>query len=233
MTAGARIPLTRDRVLRAAVAIADDGGLDGLTMRRLGQALGVEAMSLYNHVANKAEIHDGMLDLVIGEFELPSAGPDWRQGMRASALSAYRTLVRHPWAASLMVGMPAGRRSPVTRDTRPQVGPAQRRYMDSMLGHLRDAGFSVELTHHAYHAIDGHITGFTLQQVNFPIPSGDLAAVGTSFLGMLPADEYPHLAEHIQGHVDGAYAGRGGFSFGLDLILDGLERLRTAPGAVG
>lgn len=205
--------MSRDRVLRAAIALADAGGIEAITMRRLGQELGVEAMSLYNHVANKDDVLDGILDAVQSEFDLPSGTADWRSAVRAGAVSANRVLLRHPWAISLLL-------------SRQSVGNAQVRYMDSMLGYLREAGFSAKNTHHAYHVLDSHIVGYTLQQVNYMSVEEDLEELGASFLRELPADQYPYLVEHVKGHLDGSYQGESGFEFGLDLILDALERLR-------
>lgn len=210
-----RLPLSRDRVVRAAITLADEGGIESLTMRRLGQELGVEAMSLYNHVANKEDMLASILDAVVTEFDLPADTGDWKVAMRSAALSANEVLLRHPWAPGLLL-------------SRLHDGPARLRYMDSLLGCFRKAGFSAKKTHHAYHVLDGHIVGYTLQQVNFPIPDEDLKDAGTNFLEELPADEFPHLVEHVRGHIEGHYEGESGFVFGLDLILEGLERLRES-----
>jgi AcrR family transcriptional regulator len=210
-----REPLSRERVLAAAMALADAGGVDAITMRRLGQELGVEAMSLYNHVANKDEVLDGILDAVLAEFELAPVDADWREGVRGTAVSANAVLLRHHWA----VGLWHSRRA---------VGEAQKQYMESILGCLRRGGFTASQTHHAYHVIDGHVFGYTMRQVNFPMPSGDLEQMAREFLESLSTSEYPYLHEHVIGHIDGTFEGGGGFAFALDLILDGLEKFREA-----
>jgi AcrR family transcriptional regulator len=216
-----RTPLDRQRVLRAAIDLADTDGVSALTMRRLGHALGVEAMSLYNHVANKDDLLAGILDQVVGEVALPTDGRDWKATLRAIALSANAVLRRHPWAADLLI-------------TRPQMSRAARyRQTDHILRTLREAGFSVEKTHHAFHVLDSFIAAFTLQQVSFPIPSGDLAEMAKRFLRDFPADEYPALAEHIGYHVESGTFDEGDFEFGLALILDSLERLPRSDGRAG
>ena len=209
-----RVPLSRDRVLRAAINLADTGGIKALTMRKLAQELAVEAMTLYYYVANKDDLLAGIVDLVMREIELPPDGADWKAAIRTSAISAHDVLLRHPWACSLMM-------SPI-RDS-----PARLRWMDSVLRCLREAGFSVELTHHAYHALDSHITGFTLWEVNVPFDREELADIGATFLRELPVDEYPYLVEHVEWHLTESGADdEGEFEFGLALILDGLERIR-------
>jgi AcrR family transcriptional regulator len=210
-----RVPLTRERVLQAAVRLADEGGFESLTMRRLGQELGVQAMSLYNHVANKDDIRDGIVDLVMGEIDLPSAGADWKAAIRRSAISAHDTFLRHPWACSLQM-------------TTVMVSPARLRWMESVLRTFREAGFSAELTHHAYHAIDSHITGFTLWLANLPFGTHEeLADLAKAFLRDFPADDYPYFVEHAEWHLrEPSPDDPREFEFGLDLILDGLERIR-------
>ncbi len=179
----ARLPLTRERVLRAAMALADESGIEALSMRRLGQQLGVEAMSLYNHVANKDDILDGIVDVVVGEIEVPAGGDDWKSALRTSAISAHGVLRRHPWANGLM--MSAG------------VRPARLRYMESVLRRLREAGFSAGKTHLAYHVLDSHIVGFTLWQAGYAALPQDLSDLAADFLRELPVEDYPFLAEHI------------------------------------
>ena len=217
--ADGRAPLSRNRVLRAGIALADEAGIDGLSMRRLGQALGVEAMSLYNHVANKDDLLDGMVEQVVAEFEPPAAGRDWRAEVRRSSRSAYDALLRHRWACPLLV-------------TRANPSAPQLTYSDAVLGCLRAAGFSVELAHYAFHALDSHVVGFTLWQLSFPFKNqAELVELGRRFLAQLPAADYPHLAEHIRYHLEPASAeGQSAFDFGLELILDGLERLCAAAG---
>jgi len=210
-----RTHLSKERVLRAALVLADEGGIESLTMRKLGQKLGVEAMSLYNHVANKDDILDGIVDLVFSEIAVPSARADWKAAMRRRGISARDVLLRHPWATSLM-------------QTRTRPGPATLRHHDAVLGSLRKAGFTVDMAAHAFSVMDGYIYGFALQQINLPSHTSEEAAeLAGSILRELPADEYPHLAEMIVEHaLKPGYDYAEEFAFGLDLILDGLERLR-------
>ena len=207
-----RIPLSRERVLRAAVVLADTDGIESLTMRRLGQDLGVEAMSLYNHVAGKDDILDGIADLVFSEIDLPSALADWKTAMRLRAISAREALVRHPWASSLM-------------QSRTKPGPATLRHHDSVIGRFRDASFTIDMTAHAFSVMDSYIYGFAQQQENLTYSTPDEAAVvAQNILRQIPADEYPHLAEMIIEHaIKPGYDYTKEFEFGLDLILDGLE----------
>ena len=206
-----RTPLNRDRVLHAAVALADESGIASLTMRKLGEALGVEAMSLYNRVANKVELLDGMIDLVFSEIGLPSA--DWKTAMRQRAISARQALSRHPWAIGLM----ESRRSP---------GPATLRHHDAVIGTLREAGFPIALAAHAYSVLDSYIYGFALQEATLPFDTADeTAELAEMILAGLPPDEYPHLRALTVEHVLlPGYDYAKEFEFGLDLILDGLER---------
>ena len=210
-----RIPLSRDRVLQAAIGLADAEGIDSLTMRRLGQELGVEAMSLYNHVANKEDILDGVVDEVISRFGLPDPDRGWKESLRSAAISANEVLLSHPWASSLML-------------SRTNAGPARLGHMNAVLGTLAEAGLSAELTDKAFHALESHILGFTLQQVSFPFEAEELKEVGARFLDELDTAAFPHLAEHVIGHIEQDFETQGGFAFGLDLILDGLERADAA-----
>ena len=211
-TAAARSPLTRDRVLHAALRLADSGGIEALSMRKLGHALGVEAMSLYNHVANKQDILEGIVDLVVSEIELPSAAEDWQLAIRRTAISAHEALRRHPWACSLMMS-PTG------------VRAARLRHIDSLLGRLREAGFSAEATYHAYHAIDSHILGYTLWEAGHRASPADQPGLdAATVLRSLPVDEYPYFAEHVEAHRAAGYDEDRAFELGLDLILDGLRR---------
>jgi AcrR family transcriptional regulator len=204
-----RVPLSRERVLRAAVALADGSGLESLTMRRLGQALGVEAMSLYNHVANKDDILDGIVDLVLGDIDIPPTGTDWRTAMRQRSISAHEVLLAHPWATLLIM-------------SRFNIGPGMTRYLDATLGRLREGGFSIEGALDAWHTLDSHIYGFTLQELNLPFEAEEAQRVSADVLGRLPADEYPHVVEVI---TEVMRSGRKeDFEFGLDLILEGLAR---------
>ncbi|HYM97346.1 MAG TPA: TetR/AcrR family transcriptional regulator C-terminal domain-containing protein [Candidatus Sulfotelmatobacter sp.] len=211
-----RAPLSRERVLRAAIAMADKNGIESLTMRNLGEKLGIEAMSLYNHVANKDDILDGMVDIAFSEIDLPSAGSHWRAAMHRRAISARDMLTRHPWAVGLM-------------ESRSTAGPATLRHHDSVIGILRKAGFSIEMAAHAYSVMDSYIYGFALQQVNLPPGAREQAPdAARAFLRQFQADEYPNLAEMVVEHaMKPGYDYANEFEFGLDLILDGLERLLT------
>jgi AcrR family transcriptional regulator len=213
-----RPPLSRDQVLRTAVALADEGGIGALSMRKLGQVLGVEAMSLYNHVASKGDLLDGMVDVVFSEIGLPAGDVGWKSAMRQRAISAREALARHRWAIGLM----ESRRSP---------GPATLRHHDAVLGCLRGAGFSVELTAHAYSVLDSYIYGFALQEASLPFDSAEEAPeLAQEIAGQLPAGEYPHLTELTVEHVlQPGYRYGDEFEIGLDLILDGLERAVGPP----
>ncbi len=213
-----RVPLSRERVLDAAVSLADEHGIESLTMRRLAQELGVEAMTLYYYVKNKDDILNAIVDIVVREFELPPPGAEWKAGIRTTAISAHGVLLRHPWAASLLLSSSG-------------VSEARLRYMESILRSLRQAGFSAEMTDHAYHVLDSHIMGFTLWLVGMDLGTDDeFAAMATAFLQELPRAELPYLVEHVEQHLKPPDPDdEGSFAFGLDLILDGLERIR--PGA--
>jgi AcrR family transcriptional regulator len=207
-----RRPLTRERILESALAIADEAGIDAISMRKLAQQLGYEAMSLYNHVANKDDLLDGILDVVLGEME-PPALEEGMAGIRRSAVSAHTALKRHPWAARLLMA-PS------------RVRPARLAYMDALLRALRQAGLSEETTYHAYHVIDAHVIGFSLWQSthDFSMPE-EMSADIRGFLDrMLPADRYPDLHTHALEHLDERYEHVSTFEYGLDLLLAGLER---------
>jgi len=213
LSAKPRTPLSRERVLRAALALADEEGIGSLTMRRLGQELGVEAMSLYNHVADKGDLLDGIVDLVFGEIEVPPDRVDWKAAMRLRAISAHEALLRHPWASTLM-------------QSRTRPGPATLRHHDSVIGTLREAGFTVDLAAHAFSVIDSYVYGFAQQQQNLTYDTSQEAAkVAEDVLRQIPPDRYPHLAELITEHaMNPGYDYAQEFGFGLDLILAGLER---------
>jgi len=224
-----RKPLTKERVLEKAIALADTDGIEALSMRKLGQALDVEAMSLYNHVANKGELVAAMVDRVVERFELPDDEPQWDEAVRRCAVSAHDLLIEHPWACSLAL---------VPSDTRVVGGP-RIRYMEWLLRQLREAGFSAELTYSAYHTLDSHIFGFTLWQLGHakaarmlaPPDGEDVAQWAVRYLEQM-RPEYPYLAEHGDQHLAaGARDGRHEFEFGLELILDGLETQRRAGGS--
>ena len=207
--------LSRERVLRAAIGIADRDGIEALTMRRLANELGVGAMTAYYHVAGKDELLGGMVDLVVGEMDLPPHGVEWKAALKHAAMSMHRVLLAHPWSAALILNGPVASR-------------ARLRQMDAILGCLRRGGFSAEQTDHAYHALDSHIMGFTLWLVGISAGIERLGAVVNAF-DLFDADALPHLAEHAREHMrERGPDEKGEFEFGLDLILDGLERLRDA-----
>lgn len=209
-----RAPLSRDRILRAAIKLADRHGLDALSMRRLATTLKVEAMSLYNHIANKDELLDGMVDTVIGEITWPTRGGDWKSNLRARATSQLAVMTAHPWAPMLIV-------------SRISVGANRLGFIDATLATLREAGLSWHDVDRAWNTMDNYIYGFAMQQQNFPVDPEEYAAAAAAYLPMLPASLYPHMYE-LSSHVaDGSHDGTPDFAFGLDLILDGLERLRN------
>lgn len=207
--------LSRDLVLAAAAELADQEGIDALTMRALARRLDVEAMSLYHHVANKDDILDGLVDLVFSEIHLPGPGADWRTAMRARAVSARAALARHPWAIGLL-------------DSRTSPGPATLRHHDAVIGSLRRGGFSVAGAAHAFAALDSYIYGFALQERSLPFDDpAEATEVTEAILSEASADEYPYLTELAREHVlQPGYDFGAEFEIGLDLILDGLERTR-------
>ncbi|HWI19982.1 MAG TPA: TetR/AcrR family transcriptional regulator C-terminal domain-containing protein [Vicinamibacterales bacterium] len=211
-----RAPLSREKVLSTAVTLADRGGLESLSMRKLAVALRVEAMSLYNHVASRDDLLDGMVERVVSEIEAPEIGVHWKEAMRRRATSAHAVLRRHPWATALLV-------------SRINVGPAMLHYIDATVGCLLEAGFSYALTDRAWNALDCHIYGFTLQEQNFPVEPEEYASAAQAFLPMLSPEKYPYMRKISEKVADGTHDGRMDFSFGLELILDGLERLLAAP----
>ena len=201
-------------MLSAAVSLADEVGIESLTMRELGVRLGVEAMSLYNHVANKDDLLDGMVDLVVSEIDLPSGAVGWKEAMRRRAISAQSVFSRHPWASALV-------------DSRESSGPARLRYFDWVIGTLRRAGFTLELAVRAFSLLDSYVYGFGRQQLNVSAASdGTPEEMAEAFLRAIPADEYPYLREMVVEYaMNAGYDERADFDFGLDLILDGLQRL--------
>jgi AcrR family transcriptional regulator len=209
-----RDPLTRDRVVAAGIALADESGLESLSMRKLGVAMGVEAMSLYNHVANKVDLLDGMIDAVFAEIGLPSDQAGWRRAMRERALAVRQVLHRHRWAIGLM-------------DSRSTPGPATLTHHDAVIGVLRRGGFTVAQTAHAFSLLDSYIYGFVLQENALPFDTPEeTAEVATEIFAGFPADAYPHFVELTTQHVlQPGYDYGDEFEFGLDLILDGLQRL--------
>ena len=211
--AARQVPLSRARILSAAICLADRDGIDSLSMRKLAQELASKPMSLYNHVANKDDLLDGMVDIVVGEIEVPDLSVDWKTAMRRRAISAHKVLLRHPWSTMAIV-------------SRINVGPAMLRYVDATLGCLREAGFSFEMADHAWNAIDSHIYGFTLQELNFPVDAAEYAEVAKSYISHIPPEKYPYLNTLTHHVIDGHYDGLNDFEFGLELILGGFDRFR-------
>jgi len=221
-TARPRVPLTKERILQAAVALADEGGVESLGMRRIAQELDVVPMALYKHVANKDEMLDGMVDVVVGEIDQPLAGADWKTAIRERVLSARRVLLRHPWASQVI-------------ETRAEPTPAVIAYMDSMMGILRSGGFSIDLMHHTMHVMGSRILGFSQELFDdaSSMPEEEAIAMWAQL-----ADRYPNIAALVGAisggeisHDEGSVVGGGcddqfEFEFALDLLLDGLERLR-------
>lgn len=215
-----RAPLTRDRVLRAAVELADGTGIDALSMRKLAQALGVVPMALYKHVANKEELLDGMLDVVVGEIDPPAAGDGWQPAVRQRILSARRALLRHPWASRVL-------------ESRTAPTPVVLAYLDSMMGMFRAGGFSVDLTHHVMHAMGSRILGFSQELFGTPAAgSQDPAADVDPETARQMAARFPYITEITTqiAHDDASVVGSGcddqfEFEFSLDLLLDGFDRL--------
>ncbi|NJL41505.1 MAG: TetR/AcrR family transcriptional regulator [Leptolyngbyaceae cyanobacterium SM1_4_3] len=206
------VPLSRERVLLAALRLADADGLEALSMRNLAQELGVKAMSLYNHIQNKDDLIDGIVDIVVGEIEVPDFKLDWKTAMRRRAISAHEVLLRHPWATMPIV-------------SRINVGPAMLRYVDATLGCLHEAGFSLEMADHIWNAMDSHIYGFTLQELNFPVEAENYSEPQKKGLPLIPAEQYPYMNYLTHEVIERRYDGLHDFEFGLDLILNGLEAL--------
>ncbi|MFN8629275.1 MAG: TetR/AcrR family transcriptional regulator C-terminal domain-containing protein [Chloroflexota bacterium] len=213
-----RAPLSRERVLVTAVKLADQGGLESLSMRKLGQELGVEAMALYYHFANKDEVINGMVDLVFSEVHLPAAGIDWKTAMRHRARSLRDVLLRHPWALGLL-------------ESRRQPGPATLRHHDAVIGTLRSAGFDMPTIAHAYTLLDSYLYGFALFSVNLPFePSEEVAELGRVTLQAFPVDAYPNLVAYVAAMGPG-YRYGDEFEYGLDLVLDGIQRAAGSSGS--
>lgn len=212
-----RIPLTRERAFAAAMSLADAEGLESLTMRRLAKELGVEAMSLYHHVANKDDILDGMADMVFSEIELPSHEDDWHTAMRQRAGSLRAALLRHPWALLIL----GSRSSP---------GPATLRHHDAVLGRCRAAGFSVEMSAHSFSLIDSFVYGSVLQEITLPFQDDNVDVKVQEVIGHLSPDQYPHLSELTVEHImQVGYSYGAEFDFGLNLVLTGLEGIAADP----
>ncbi|MGW0663375.1 TetR/AcrR family transcriptional regulator [Streptodolium elevatio] len=217
--AAARTPLSRERVIRTAMQVADEKGSAALTMRAVAQPLGVEAMSLYHHVDGRDDILDGMVDAVFDEIDLPPRDTDWKSAMWQRTASARAALRRHPWAVGLM-------------DSRSRPGPATLRHHDAVLGALRAAGFSVPMAAHAFSLIDSYLYGFVIQELSLPFSGSDeLAEVAGAIFDDMAADAYPHLTELATQHaLKPGYDYGDEFAFGLTLILDALRPDETAGG---
>lgn len=215
--APARAVLSRDRVLEGAIALADEVGMDGFTIRKLATAIDVKPMTIYHHLPNKEAIVDGMIDLIFAEIDSPPTGIDWKAAIRHRACSARAVLARHPWATPLM-------------ESRTNPGPATLGHHNAVLGCLRRAGFSIEMTAHAYALIDSYIYGFALQEANLPATGGaDMSELAEAMTAQFPPGEYPYLVELTTEHVlTPGYNFSNEFEFGLTLILDGLNS-PTAP----
>lgn len=213
-----RIPLSRERVLRCALDLADESGITSLTIRSLANSMGTKPMSLYHYVANKDEILDGIVDAVFNEIDLPSAAGQWRKEMHERAHAVRRALKRHPWAVGLL-------------ETRSSPGPATLRHHEATLATLRAAGFSVQMTAHAYALLDSYIYGAALQEAALPFHGSDTAAEVTKSIVELFSDgQYPHLVEIATEHVlKPGYDFGDEFDFGLNVILDGLARAIPSP----
>jgi len=212
-----RVRLSRQRVINAGVGLADEAGIDSLTMRALARRLGSEPMSLYHHIANKDDLLDGMVDTVFAEIDISGNGVDWRDITRQRARSTRKVLALHPWAISVL-------------DSRTSPGPATLRHHEAVIASLRSRGFTVAATAHALALISSYVYGFALQSIALPFDTGDEAAAVTGdILEQMPTDQYPHLTEMALEHVlRPGYDFGDEFDFGLDLILDGLDQLRTS-----
>jgi AcrR family transcriptional regulator len=210
-----RLPLSRERVLKAAVEVADQGGITALTIRTLAESLGVKPMSVYHHVANKEEIIDGIVDLVFGEFDLPRPGRDWREELRRRAGSVRAVLRVHPWAIPLL-------------QSRTAPGTATLTHLDAVIGTLREGGFPVAMTAHAYALLDSYVYGFAMSEASLPINGPETVAEVAEEMNMselFSTGAFPHLVEFSTEHImQPGYDFAAEFEFGLDLVLDGLAR---------
>jgi AcrR family transcriptional regulator len=213
--------LSRERIIATAITLADESGIDGLSMRRLAAELGVEAMSLYHHYRRKDAILSAMLDAVYREIEVPPIDGDWRESMRTMAISFHRALLRHRWACGLLMSSA-------------DISEPRMRQMDAVLARLREAGLSDTLIDHAYHALDSYVVGFTLWQLPILAIADELPRLAAQVMEQLPREEYPDLHAHLEYHMQPRADEENAFEFGLRLLLDGLERLRLAqPGVHG
>jgi AcrR family transcriptional regulator len=213
----ARAPLSAERVLQAAVRLADRSGMESFTIRRLADELGVRPMSIYHHLPNKDAIVDGMVDTVFAEITLPPGDLEWRDAIRVRCRSAREVLLRHPWAPPLM-------------ESRTTPGPATLRHHDSVLACLRRGGLSFDLMAHAGAVLDSFVYGFTMQETNLPFGGTEqIGELAETIMEAMPAGEYPHMVEFTVEHVlQPGYSFGRSFDFGLDLLLDGLEAASKA-----
>ncbi|MEX5272121.1 TetR/AcrR family transcriptional regulator [Kocuria sabuli] len=207
-----RPPLTRQRVVQAAIQHADAAGLEALTMRHLAKTLNVAPMALYRHVSSRDDLIDAMIDNVFSEIALPLGGAGWKQSMRERAFSLRDVLSRHRWAIGLM-------------ESRRHPGPANLRHHDAVIGKLRAAGFTIAMVAHAYSLLDGYIYGFALTRMNMPLDTAaEIDAMAHDMFEPFPANEYPNLTEFVTDHVlKPGYDYAEEFEYGLDVILNGLE----------
>lgn len=210
-----RQTLNRERVLQGAVAYADENGLETLSMRKLAKALGVEAMSLYNHVADKDDLLVGMVEVVSKEFAGPTPDVGWKAAIRGSAIDARAALLRHPWACALA-------------ESRSESGPERMRYLEAVVGTMLGGGFSIEMAYHANLTLDSYIYGFTLQEVSWPIPQTDFPQAAAGFMERIDTERYPALTAMATYVARPDYGPEGDFEHGLDLILDGLGQMLDA-----
>ena len=210
-----RPALSRERVISASIRMADEGGINGISMRRLADQLGVRAMSLYHYFVNKDQLRAGMLAAVFAEMERPAHTADWRADLRRASISAKEVLLRHRWAARLL-GEPMA------------PSRAQLEWMDGILGRLREAGFSPNMVHHAYHALDSHIVGFVLWVLPFLELDDAVPNLASDVISELHGGDLPHFVEHVGEHLADRPDDIDEFEFGLDLLLDGLERKRKS-----
>ncbi|MCZ8341711.1 MAG: TetR/AcrR family transcriptional regulator [Leptospira sp.] len=206
--------LSTEKICLCAIKLLDQCGLESLSMRNLASMLGVEAMSLYNHIKNKEELLDQVVDYLIRFFKVPKKTKNWKEGIRKRALSVRKVLRKHPWITMFLI-------------SRMNIGPNMLRYFDSSLGILIRAGFSFTEADHIVNVVDSHIYGFTLQELNFPIKSNDYIQSAKFFLPSLPADKYPYLRKLTEEVISKRYNGLHNFEFGLNLILEGIEKERT------
>ncbi|MFZ6800071.1 TetR/AcrR family transcriptional regulator C-terminal domain-containing protein [Undibacterium sp. Di24W] len=207
-----RQKLSRDVVIQAAIKLTDEIGIEALSMRKLAENLNVEAMSLYNHVKNKEDLLDAMVDEVVAQMYLPNCDGNWRQEIEQASLSAHTVLMKHHWASMLLV-------------SRPAVGSAKLAHFNAIQGCFVDAGFSPQMADQVRHVIDGHLYGFTLQKLLYPTPEGDYATAASQFLPLLARDFYPHSYNLVETVAKGKYDGKHYFEFGLTLLLNGIQKM--------